>query len=66
MESKQSDNVNTKQTRMHAELHRLAKIKAADEKRSLKSVVDEGVSLVLGVDVRLFVTDLEIRKQQER
>ena len=63
MKNLQSDNAKTKQVRIDAELHYMAKTQAVHEKRSLKSLLEEGLATVLDVDPRLIVP---IKNDQER
>ncbi|GEM_PF-5971639 len=63
MENRQSDNAKTKQVRIDAELHYMAKTQAVNEKRSLKSLLEEGLAIVLNVDHRMIAS---IKNEQER
>lgn len=47
-DSRQIDKKTTKQVRIDAELHRLLKIKAATEKTTIRTLVEEGLAEVLG------------------
>lgn len=49
MQNRQIDNKKTKQIRIDAEVHRLLKIKAAEEKTTVKKIIEQIVEELLGI-----------------
>jgi predicted HicB family RNase H-like nuclease len=49
MKKRQSDKNKTKQVRIDVELHRLLKIKAAEEKTTLRALLEQQLADMLGV-----------------
>jgi len=50
VESRQIDKKSSKQVRIDSELHRLAKIRAAESGTTIKTVVEQGLAEVLSVN----------------
>lgn len=48
--SRQIDKKNTMQVRIDSSVHRLVKIRAAEEGRTIRELVEEGLAEILGVE----------------